>query len=89
LGYDYSNVRTSSNLIFILNRFVIITCIYAPISLAFNDSSQAVRYEILDWVINVFFIGDIIVNCMTAYYDGEFSIVRNHRVTISNFLINF
>lgn len=38
----------------------------------------------LDWVINVFFIGDIIVNCMTAYYDGEFSIVRNHRVIIVN-----
>jgi len=68
--------------------FVIITCLYAPISLAFNDENQAFDYLVLDWIINVFFIGDIFVNCLTAYYDGEFSLVKNHRMIIKRYLMS-
>jgi len=68
--------------------FVIITCLYAPISLAFNDENQAFNYLVLDWIINVFFIGDIFVNCLTAYYDGEFSLVKNHRMIIKRYLMS-
>jgi hypothetical protein len=72
----------------IILLFVIITCIYAPLSLAFNNSSQATRYIILDWVINIFFIADIIINCMTAYYDDEFNIVKNHKLIIRKYLMS-
>jgi hypothetical protein len=67
--FPESKFKASWDMIILV--LVIITCLYAPISLAFDDENQRYQFYILDWVINVFFIGDIIVSCLTAYYDSE------------------
>jgi hypothetical protein len=35
----------------------------------------------MDTLINVIFLGDIVVNMMSAYQDNDFNIVTNHKVT--------
>jgi hypothetical protein len=47
-------------------RLVIITCIYAPYTLAFLDDVPK-SLDVLDTVINFIFLFDILVNMISAY----------------------
>lgn len=66
---------------------ILITCVYAPYTLAFVDSVP-IGITILDTIINAFFVLDILINMISAYEDSEMMLVTDHRV-ISSKIHNF
>ncbi len=54
---------------------------YAPYTLAFQMSANSTALLSIDTFINVIFLGDIMVNMMSAYQDNDFNIVTDHKVT--------
>ena len=54
---------------------------YAPYTLAFQMSANSTALLSIDTFINVIFLGDIMVNMMSAYQDNDFNIVTDHTVT--------
>lgn len=61
-------------------RLVVITCIYAPYTLAFLEEVPD-SLEVLDTVINFIFLFDILVNMVSAYQDENFDMVDDHWVS--------
>ena len=59
---------------------VVITCVYAPYTLAFIDE-MPIGIEILDIVTNCIFLLDIFVNLLSGYFDGEMLKVTNLKVS--------
>ncbi len=53
--------------------------IIMPVRLAFADDSTA--WEVLDWIIDAIFIGDIIVTFFSAYLDSSYHIITDRKVT--------
>jgi hypothetical protein len=53
---------------------------YAPYTLAFQMSANSTALLSIDTFINVIFLGDIIINMMSAYQDNDFNIVTDHKV---------
>lgn len=43
----------------------------------------------IDTFINVIFLGDIMVNMMSAYQDNDFNIVTDHKVIIKKYLLSW
>jgi hypothetical protein len=61
------------------------TCVMTPYQLAFiNDDADIANlgYSILDYVLNICFFIDIIINCCTAYYDDDYILIEDHWVSI-------
>jgi len=66
---------------------VLITCVYAPFTLAFIDE-MPIGITILDIVTNCIFLLDIFVNMLSGYFDDEMLKVTNLKVRgITNSLI--
>ena len=53
---------------------------YAPYTLAFQMSANSTALLTIDTFINVIFLGDIMINMMSAYQDNDFNIVTDHKV---------
>ncbi len=60
-------------------RFIVLTCILGPYSRAFPDSYTGLPLY-LDYVMNIFFGLDVILNFFCAYYDSDFQIVDDYKV---------
>jgi hypothetical protein len=60
---------------------------YAPYTLAFQMSANSTALLSIDTFINVIFLGDIIINMMSAYQDNDFNIVTDHKVIDSKLKI--
>jgi hypothetical protein len=61
-------------LLIIIYRFIFITAIITPWSMAFEESDKLWN-NIFDSVINIIFLCDIVVQFFTAYYDSDYNIV--------------
>ena len=60
------------------------TCIMTPYQLAFNgDETDNSGFMILDYILNTCFLIDIIVNCCSAYYDDEYNLIEDHKVSFN------
>lgn len=58
---------------------VMITCVYAPYSLAFANNFN-LGLVVMDLIINSIFFVDIFINMFSAYQDEDFKIVDNPKV---------
>lgn len=61
--------------------FIVLTCVLGPWSLAFPDSYSGFPVY-LDYLMNIFFGFDLILNFFCAYLDTDFQIVDDYKVTI-------
>jgi hypothetical protein len=60
---------------------ILITCVYAPYTLAFMDDVP-LGITILDSLINLLFLVDILMNFVSAYEDKQMNMVTSHKVSI-------
>ncbi len=58
---------------------ILITCVYAPYTLAFTDEVP-IGITILDSLINFLFLFDIIINMISAYEDKELNLITDQKV---------
>lgn len=63
-----------------MSSLVIVTCVYAPYTLAF-DSAVSSGLESLDLSINILFAADIVVNVISAYQDKDLNVVDEPKVS--------
>lgn len=56
------------------------TCTLTPYTLAFPETYTADLYY-FDISMNIVFVMDMIVNFVSAYYDGEMHVVDDHKVS--------
>lgn len=61
-------------------RMIIFACVYTPYSLAFVTTESATQLGI-DILQNIIFLADIIVNFFSAYYDEDFILQDNIKVS--------
>jgi len=61
---------------------VVLTCLYAPYTLAFIDE-MPLGITILDIVTNCIFLLDIFVNLLSGYFDEEMLKVTNLKVRLT------
>lgn len=62
----------------LFDRLLLLTAVYLPINIAFNNSSN--DFSILDLITNVLFGIDIILNFVTCYYDKNDDLITNRFV---------
>jgi precorrin-3B methylase len=63
-----------------------VTCVYAPYSLAFSEN-MPLSMLIFDSCINFFFLIDIFVNMLSAYRDADFKIVDSFKVNMTTLIM--
>lgn len=62
---------------------LILTCLITPYSLAFQQDED--RYQslvILDAIVNVCFFIDLLISFLSPYYDEEFNLIDEYRVSV-------
>jgi hypothetical protein len=57
-----------------------VTCVLTPYQLAFGEDADWTMIGI-DFAINICFLIDIIINFTSAFYDDEYNLIDDHKVT--------
>lgn len=60
--------------------FILFICITSPWRLAFTDDDD-LTWMIIGGIVDLFFLGDLVINFFTAYHDEEFNLVDDRRVS--------
>ena len=63
-------------------RLLFGTCVLTPYELGFEPDGSNTIYVIVDTSFNFMFFIDIFVNFTSAYYDNEFNLIHEHKVSI-------
>lgn len=65
------------------SRLLLITCALIPYVIAFesDDDENAIIFTSIDWVMNAFFLVDIFLNFFSAYYDINFNLIDDRKVS--------
>lgn len=66
--------------------FILLTCVLTPIYLAFPEI-ETPKLVILDQLMNLFFLCDIFINFISAYYDSDYQIVDHPNVRQLNIIL--
>ena len=65
----------------ILNMmFILFVCITAPARIAYSDTDNR-TWTIIGFVVDTFFLIDLVLNFFTAYYDKEYNLVVVRKVS--------
>lgn len=62
-----------------ITMILLITCLLTPWRIAFGEEKDPIEWQVISYTIDFMFLIDIIVIFFSAYYDGEFAIVENHK----------
>lgn len=62
-----------------ITLILLITCLLTPWRIAFGEETDPIEWQIISYTIDLLFLIDIVVIFFSAYYDGEFAIVENHK----------
>lgn len=79
-----SKVRGYWNIVVAI--LLIYTATIMPFALAFIDSEPYDAWFLFDLVIDILFFIDVVVNCMTAFYDSGGQLVTSHGSIFFNYL---
>ena len=71
---------------FLITMLILFVCITAPWRLAFTDEDDLL-WMLIGAVVDLFFLGDLIINFFTAYHDSEYNLVDDRKV--SRYLLSF
>ena len=78
-----------SNLKFVWSVIIIIlllfTGIYVPLRIAFYDKVNF-SLTIIEYCVDGLFIIDIIINCISAFYNDEHQLITNHYLILKNYM---
>ena len=66
-------------------RMITFTCVYTPYSLAFATTKNEIQL-VIDILQNFIFLADIIVNFFSAYYDEDYILQDDIKVSSPPFL---
>ncbi|TNV86814.1 hypothetical protein FGO68_gene1058 [Halteria grandinella] len=72
-----------------ISLILICTCIITPYNLAFQKENQQRTWIIIDSIMNLFFIIDIIVNFLSAFYTSDFEMINTHKKIAKNYLLSW
>ena len=64
-----------------------VTCVLTPYQLAFGQDNDWSMIGI-DSAINICFLIDIIINFTSAFYDDEYNLIDEHKVSDTGYLQN-
>ena len=65
-----------------------VTCVLTPYQLAFGQDNDLTMIGI-DSVINICFLIDIFINFFSAFYDDEYNLIDEHKVSDTRILHKF
>ncbi len=58
-------------------------CILTPYQLAFVGDDDNIELQLIDYILNTCFLIDIIVNCCSAYYNDNYDLIEDHKVSLN------
>lgn len=71
----------------ILSIVLLATCLLTPFTLAFSEElSDVYWYNMLNYIIDLFFAFDILINFNTAFYREDYEIETNRKAISCNYL---
>lgn len=61
------------------NRSLVYTALVMPVRITFFDDS-IVAWVVCDWVLDIIFMVDIVINFFSAYFDSEENLIAEKKV---------
>ena len=64
---------------FLITLLILFVCVTAPWRLAFTDEDDT-TWTVIGGIVDLFFLGDLVINFFTAYHDDEFNFIDDRKV---------
>ena len=86
------NSKNKQNWDLVMMLLVFYNCVYIPIELFFlngfvehSDYPKSTVHTVVDYIVDLFFAIDILLNMTTAYYDEDYEMVLDRRQIICHY----